>query len=259
MVATKLVKPTPAQAILLRELNTERAYIRSQGNRYKKIAYARGYYLRSNNVKVLYASTVRTLVERGWVVSTENPGVIRSDFDRLKIAPAGVEILSTLTEEDFCPKRPTMTAAEICDYLRDRYQLDEWVLFFELRAGTGYAYKVDQRVDAWVMNTWPSKDLIKLAFEIKISRNDFLRELKHPEKREYAMSISNRFYFLTPQGLVSPEEVPADCGLIEVALDGQFKTVREAPLRKIEQPEWLFIASLARQICHQHERMSKQE
>lgn len=104
---------------------------------------------------------------------------------------------------------------DILVYLRNRYKWDGWkkeyVAFEELRmgpAGDG------QRIDFWVMNCWGNHG--KKAFEIKISRGDFLKEIKKPTKRRCALSVSNQYYFIVPKGLLKVEEIPPECGLIEV-------------------------------------------
>ena len=92
----------------------------------------------------------------------------------------------------------------------------QWCFIPNLRMGTGYrAYtlsNVEQSIDAWAMALWPSLKFEKIAYEIKVSRHDFFRELEHPEKRQAALSVSNQFYFAVPASLVSPAEVPAETG-----------------------------------------------
>jgi hypothetical protein len=56
----------------------------------------------------------------------------------------------------------------------------------------------------------------RVSYEVKTSRADFLAELKRPLKRRIGMRYSNEFYFVTPAGLVTATEIPAECGLIEV-------------------------------------------
>ena len=55
----------------------------------------------------------------------------------------------------------------------------------------------------------------RVCYEVKVSRADFLGELKHPLKRRIGMRYSNEFYFVTPSGMLAHGEVPVDCGLIE--------------------------------------------
>jgi hypothetical protein len=55
----------------------------------------------------------------------------------------------------------------------------------------------------------------RVCYEVKTSRADFLSELKRPLKRTIGMRYSNEFYFVTPAELVTPSEIPPECGLVE--------------------------------------------
>ena len=55
----------------------------------------------------------------------------------------------------------------------------------------------------------------RICYEVKVSRADYFGELRHPLKRRIGMRYSNEFYFVVPGGMLSPDEVPAECGLIE--------------------------------------------
>ena len=91
----------------------------------------------------------------------------------------------------------------------------EWLFFRELRVGTGRQNNAAQRLDAFALNSLPHTAMKRVCYEIKTSRADFLTELKQPLKRRIGMRYSNEFYFVTPAGLVSTAEIPAECGLIE--------------------------------------------
>jgi hypothetical protein len=123
----------------------------------------------------------------------------------------------------------------------------EWVFFAELRLGTGWGTKWEQRIDAWALNCYPSRGLQSVAYEIKVARSDFLRELKKPDKRQAALSVSNWFYFVAPVGVIKLDEVPGDCGLYEFE-DGVLQKVCEPPFRDREPLQWRFLASLGRRI-----------
>src|SRR5690242_7930471 len=77
-------------------------------------------------------------------------------------------------------------------------QASEWLFFRELRVGTGRRNASAQRLDAFALNTLPHLSMKRVCYEVKISRSDFLGELKHPLKRRIGMRYSNEFYFLTP-------------------------------------------------------------
>lgn len=153
-----------------------------------------------------------------------------------------------------------MKAQDIVNALRKKHNTNhgnEWAFFDELRVGTGYKYfdyekgeyepfNPEQRIDAWAINLYRSNNFKRLAYEIKVSRSDFLNEIKNPDKRRQALELSNQFYFVTPKGLLSKEEIPEECGLIEVSDDGETKTVKKAVHRETDGLVWQFLCSIAR-------------
>lgn len=92
----------------------------------------------------------------------------------------------------------------------------EWIFLRELRVSTGRRNGGAQRLDAFALNTLPHLAMKRVCYEVKTSRADYLNELKHPLKRRVGMRYSNEFYFVTPVDLLSVNEVPPECGLIEV-------------------------------------------
>ena len=126
------------------------------------------------------------------------------------------------------------TALALKRLIADRHPTEssEWALFFELRNGTGYAAERTQYVDAFAMHLWPTKKNWRVAYETKISRADFLRELTAPDKRSWGMEVANEFWFVCAPGVCKPEEVPEGCGLLEATKDGStLKRLVVAPQR----------------------------
>jgi hypothetical protein len=82
------------------------------------------------------------------------------------------------------------------------------------------------------------------AIELKLTRNDFRSELRHPQKRRWALMYSNKFYFCAPKGLIKPEELPPEAGLLEYEKGRILVTVR-APFRDAMPPRWSFVANIA--------------
>lgn len=112
----------------------------------------------------------------------------------------------------------------------------EWLFLRELRIGVGHRDHSMQRLDAFALNCLPHLATKRVCYEVKISRADFLGELKQPLKRRIGMRFSNEFFFVTPEALLSIEEVPVDCGLIEV---GQAVTEESRVLlRQRVEPFW---------------------
>jgi hypothetical protein len=151
-----------------------------------------------------------------------------------------------------------MDSKQLMEALLSRHQNrgmgNKWGTFPELRCGTGYGHNAETRIDLWVMGMWESIRHVRIAYEIKASRSDFLRELKNPLKRRMALLVSNEFYFVTPVGLIKPEELPIECGLMEVFLGGVDKDrpyaqiIHQAPWRDTPPPSWRFFAAIARRV-----------
>ena len=114
----------------------------------------------------------------------------------------------------------------------------------EFRLGTGYGKNNEQRLDAWAMEL--TDKMVRRAFEVKVSRSDLLAELSNPRKRARALLVSNEFWFATPEGLMKPDELPLEAGLIEINEHGFTRIVEPAPWRDTPPPTWRFVASLIR-------------
>lgn len=154
------------------------------------------------------------------------------------------------------------TTAEILSALREAHHnlpyRESWAFFDELRIGTGFGHNSEQSIDAFAIALWPSNHWASHAYEIKTSRADFTKELRAPLKRRAALRYSNLFWFATPEGLVKPEEVPIEAGLVEVRWRGDGYPRREdwfsdiivqAPWRDIPPPTWNLFASVARRVA----------
>lgn len=141
------------------------------------------------------------------------------------------------------------TAAGILARLKKRYGQPQWLGFDELVVSTSYTRGL-QRIDYWTMNTYPSKGYHRIAFEIKISRGDFTRELRTPWKRRPALLLANEFYFVAPSGIVPPAKLPIDAGLIELKDNGGMRVTSPAPWIDTEPPSWGFVAALIRRVTN---------
>ncbi len=90
-----------------------------------------------------------------------------------------------------------MIAETIVALLRAKHSTEIFVE--ELRAGSGYGGDSESRMDAWAMHPYPSKQNCRVAYEVKVSRSDFLRDIKQPLKHRAALTFSNEFYFVAPR------------------------------------------------------------
>mgnify|MGYP001568291844 CR=1 FL=1 len=139
---------------------------------------------------------------------------------------------------------PALTTRQILDGLRRHhcYPISQgvrpaWVFVEEVRVTRGWMrfeingtrFSPEQEIDAWAIHLWPSQKHKTVAYEVKTSRADFLRELAKPEKRRVAHALANQVYFAVPEYMVKRAEIPSDMGLIWVTKDGRVRTEVEAP------------------------------
>lgn len=68
------------------------------------------------------------------------------------------------------------------------------------------------------------------ALEVKISRADFRRDTH--EKRRAWMKHTHRFIYVTPQGLLTREEIPEGCGWWEVTNTGRVIVSKRARVNR---------------------------
>ena len=59
----------------------------------------------------------------------------------------------------------------------------------------------------------------RVGYEIKVSKSDFRSELKKPEKYLETMRYCDEFYYVAPEGVIDPHQLPPRAGLIEVRQD----------------------------------------
>lgn len=147
-----------------------------------------------------------------------------------------------------------MNHAELVEYLESVHPPPQWAFLTGVRSMAGWpAYpKKERYIDAFAMNLWPSTGHLRVAYEVKVSRGDWLRELRSPEKHAAAISLSHRFYFVLADGVWKPEDqakVLTEAGVTVVghALNGKWsRDVVRAPTRQVKPMPEGFIAMLLR-------------
>jgi hypothetical protein len=92
-----------------------------------------------------------------------------------------------------------------------------------------YGRKVISRPD--VISIVPSikrSEWDSWILEAKISRRDFIQDVRNPGKRYAYALLASQVYYLAPAGLISENELPTGCGLIAETRSGFFTIVRNA-------------------------------
>jgi len=198
-------------------------------------------------------ATISSCARVGWLQRIEGPADNRSPYfdpehtSYLALAEAGKQALAHLQPSDFENKPQPSVAGEAGRILRAlgaKHERPEWVFLTEapVLSDNGPVH-----VDALAINCFWSKDFVTVGYEVKVSRSDFLGELKKPEKTAASARICSSFYFAVPKGMVKPEEIPAPYGLVNVSERGYARIAKRSVLER-PAPTWGQLAFLLRRI-----------
>lgn len=139
-----------------------------------------------------------------------------------------------------------MTADDVIERLRIRFTPPRHALFVEVANATGFA--ANRHIDALAVGLWPSEGMEVEGIEIKVSRGDWLRELKQPEKSAAISRFCDRFWLAVPDAaLVRDGELPAGWGLLVCTDEACGVRVRSQAAKLDAEPlSRTFIAAIAR-------------
>lgn len=100
-----------------------------------------------------------------------------------------------------------------------------------------------------IRNTSVETYVEPIVHEIKVSRTDFLGDIKNPKKRAAYCNLGQCWYVLgrNKQGdlIAQPEEVPLECGVIGISNMEKLEVIRHPPMRpwqKLPFHVWLALA-----------------
>lgn len=137
-----------------------------------------------------------------------------------------------------------MRTQEVMALLAQRHAGMEWAFIEEVPNATGG--RASRSADALALNMWPSRGLELHGFEVKVSRGDWLRELKDPGKADEIFGYCDRWWVVAgDKDLVKDGELPPTWGLLVPRGDGLAIKVQAPPLQA-KPLDRLFIASMVR-------------
>lgn len=113
-------------------------------------------------------------------------------------------------EKPLAKRDAPIVATTIEKLLRARFAAPGYAIFFEVGNSTGFDH--NRRADAIAASLFPSRGLGIHGFEVKVSRSDWLRELKDPAKAESFWPMTDSWSLVCPDGVVLPGELPAGWG-----------------------------------------------
>lgn len=137
---------------------------------------------------------------------------------------------------------------DIWTALRERFPSPEYAYLEEVRNSTGFARTV-RTADALVMGLWPSRGLELHGIEVKVSRSDWLREKKTPEKAEEIARYCDRWWLaVRDPEIIKEGELPPTWGLL--APKGKKLVAKvEAPKLTPVPLDRVFLAAILRQAA----------
>lgn len=110
----------------------------------------------------------------------------------------------------------------------------------------------DSTADAVVIGNWPSNGYEIQGFEIKVSRADWLNEVKKPNKCDPTKKYCNKWWLLiASEKMVKPGELPEDWGMM-VAHGRNLRIVKDAPTLTPEPLTVKFLTGLMRANKRNH-------
>lgn len=71
-------------------------------------------------------------------------------------------------------------------------------------------------IDFLAVSLWPSRHFEVHGYEIKVSRSDWLKELKQPTKARNGMARCDFWYLAAPPGILKDGELPDRWGYVEI-------------------------------------------
>lgn len=145
-----------------------------------------------------------------------------------------------------------MTSDMVLDGIYRRHKSPEWSNFAEVGISDS------RRVDAVCVNTWASTGFAVHGFEIKVSRSDFLNEMKDISKWQKFGQFCNFFWLAAPKGLVDVSELPEKWGLMELQKNG-LRIKKQAPQLDQKPISNLFLAALLRNQTNRLQRSIDQQ
>lgn len=143
-----------------------------------------------------------------------------------------------------------LTTQQVIKRLASKFPSPQYGFLTQIRNGTGGLY--GGTADAMAMSVWPSRGLELYGFEVKVSRTDWLKEWKKPEKAENFAGYMHYWYLVVGnEDIVKAEELPATWGLIVPSGNG-LKITKQAPKNEHIVPiDYVLMGGIFRNVAEQ--------
>jgi len=142
-----------------------------------------------------------------------------------------------------------MNTGELKQFVAARFCAPAYGLLWEVGNSTGFG--CNRHCDGLAMSLWPSRGLELIGLELKVSRGDWVKELKAPEKAEAIARFCDKWYLVVSDtDFVKPGELPAAWGLL-APRGKSLTTIKEATHLSPVPVTRNFLAAIFRQATEQ--------
>ena len=156
----------------------------------------------------------------------------------------------------------THTERQMLDALHVRYSqitpnsARRYAVAEHVRSSCGFSgWPVQIRtVDFMAQDTWEGQGLKLHGHEVKVSRSDWLTELKDPSKSEAVRRFCDHWWLVAPSKALVRDDLPDGWGLIVLDRAGRLRVAKSAPRLDPEPHPVTFRASLMRAVAKTAER-----
>ena len=142
---------------------------------------------------------------------------------------------------------------QVIDALKNKYDDKGYSHAFLEQVGNATGWDCNRHADAIVVSLWKSRGLEIIGFEIKVSRSDWLKELRSPEKADTIAKYCHRWYLVVgDKDIVQFGELPMTWGLLVPHTKKTLKEVKPAVINENPEPvDMKFLCAILRQAQSQ--------
>jgi hypothetical protein len=153
-----------------------------------------------------------------------------------------------------------LTSKRIIEWLAEKYKLPQWALFAEVCDATGDL--ATRRADAIALSLCKQEcheqqRVFVRGFEIKVSRNDWLRELADMNKSETMRAYCNEWILVAPTDVVSLDEIPEGWGWYIPKIGEMHRFAKRPIYNEDVKLDIDFVASLVRSSAKKSQQIDE--
>lgn len=93
-----------------------------------------------------------------------------------------------------------------------------------------------------------------IVVEVKVSRSDFLRDKKKPHRNGETIGLGSWRFYLCPEGVINPTDLPEKFGLLHVTDSGSIKSINGPTSTRLEKDRQQLLKDMCFQSDLERER-----